>query len=89
MHKPEKHLESGRKEVTATSTRTYSHVAVGPGHRSPPAAFINPIHKLRLLFFYLTCRDCEAQSHCGYLIFLSRFLSHGFRPVFSEPPGYH
>jgi len=33
---------------------------------------MNPIYKSRLLIFYLTCRDREAQSHCSYLIFLSQ-----------------
>jgi len=45
---------------------------------------MNPIYKSRLLIFYLTCRDREAQSHCGYLIFLSQvsfswFLDQYFR----------
>jgi hypothetical protein len=59
---PRSTANQAAKEVTAKSTKTYSHVVAGRSRGPLQLAFMNPIY-LRLLIFCLTCRDREAQSH--------------------------
>lgn len=94
MHKPEKHRESGRKEITAKSTKTYSH-AVAVVDRVPSGcSYQSKFFYLCLLIFYLTRWRVRRRVTAATPTFLSQvsfswFLDQYFRDPRLSLTGRH